>query len=108
VNRPRIERYVGMAGNGKTDKAILPKRSDRASFSGKRGSEWIFSDFPSDIVIEVDGVSFALHKFTGMVIVSFAWYSGYRVGEKHEFGGEIILGLLGEGVCTYVAMRYSV
>lgn len=56
-------RHPGMAGNGKSDKPILPKRSTRTSFSGKRGSEWIFSDVPSDIVIEVDGICFALHKF---------------------------------------------
>lgn len=52
-----------MAGNGKADKPLVSKRSNRASFSGKRGSEWIFSDVPSDIVIEVDGICFALHKF---------------------------------------------
>eukprot|EP01018_Ginkgo_biloba_P016021 Gb_11203 [translate_table: standard] len=53
-----------MAGNGKAEKPlILLKRSNPPSFLGKQGSKWIFSDVPSDIVIDVDSGSFALHKF---------------------------------------------
>ncbi|CAA0825761.1 BTB/POZ domain-containing protein [Striga hermonthica] len=31
--------------------------------ASQRCSEWVFRDVPSDIVIEVDGATFALHKF---------------------------------------------
>lgn len=57
-------RWRGMAGTGKAEKPlVLLKRSNPPSFLGKQGSKWIFSDVPSDILIDVDGGCLALHKF---------------------------------------------
>jgi hypothetical protein len=46
------------------EKPSVPvKRSTRSSFTVKRTNEWLLSDVPSDISVEVGGTIFALHKF---------------------------------------------
>ncbi|KAL3694169.1 hypothetical protein R1sor_007820 [Riccia sorocarpa] len=53
-----------MAVSAKTEKAAVVKRPLRTSLTMKRTNDWVLAtDVPSDVVVVVGGVSFALHKF---------------------------------------------
>ncbi|KAL2623756.1 hypothetical protein R1flu_008001 [Riccia fluitans] len=53
-----------MAVSAKSDKAAVVKRPFRTSLTMKRTNDWVLAtDVPSDVVVIVGGVSFALHKF---------------------------------------------
>ncbi|KAL3694174.1 hypothetical protein R1sor_007825 [Riccia sorocarpa] len=53
-----------MAVSAKAEKATVVKRPSRTSFTMKRTNDWVLAtDVPSDVVVIVGGVSFALHKF---------------------------------------------
>lgn len=52
-----------MAGTTKTEKFSFPRRNSSSNFTSKRNAAGNFSDVQSDIVINVDGVNFSLHKF---------------------------------------------
>ncbi|BBN10863.1 protein MpNCH1 [Marchantia polymorpha subsp. ruderalis] len=53
-----------MAVSAKPEKAAVVKRPFRTSFTMKRTNDWVLAtDVPSDVVVIVGGVSFALHKF---------------------------------------------
>eukprot|EP00249_Psilotum_nudum_P022122 c28386_g2_i1 orf=1122-2972(+) len=52
-----------MTMTASADKSSVPKRTSNSVLTAKRTGEGMYSDVQNDVIIQVDGVAFALHKF---------------------------------------------